>query len=163
MHPPAVFEQSGIFRRQRVAGAAICAWVAGAVLLASSAAATSPTARACPSASVVDAALGQKHLGVPVATHYLSYAKTCTYRGYSDGGAPNGSMTVTFQVDTAKTFAASEQAVAAALRVTVHGLGQAAWASGVGSLYVFDGHETIKILALLTPTSKLEVLTKKLL
>jgi hypothetical protein len=52
----------------------------------------------------------------------------------------------------------------------VHGLGQAAWTTGVGSVYVFDGHETIKILALSlevhspsTATAKVEALARKLL
>jgi hypothetical protein len=129
------------------------------VLLASVAAATSPIARACPSASVVNAALGL-HGGTPVATT-TPYTKTCTY----PGKGTIYSTKITFQMDTASTFAASEKAAVAALRgsvVKIQHLGEAAWGTNPGSLYVFDGHETIKILALLTPTSRLEVLAHKL-
>ena len=87
---------------------------------------------------------------------------TCTYPGAGKIYA----VKITFQMDTASTFAASEKAAAAALRgsvVKVPHLGQAAWGTNPGSLYVFDGHETIKILALLTPISKLEALAHKLL
>ena len=45
----------------------------------------------------------------------------------------------------------------------MHGLGKAAWTTNGGDLYVFDGREQIKILALLTPTAKLEALARKLL
>ena len=155
MHPSAVFEPSGISRRARVVIAAIGVAVAAAVLVASSAA-TSPTSRACPSASVVNAALGQKG-GAPVSTK-TAYSKKCTYPG---GVLPTS---ITFQVDTAATFAVSEKAVSALGIVKVRGLGQAAWATKAGgSLYVFYGGTTIKILAPLTATTKLEVLARKLL
>lgn len=130
-----------------------------AAVLAPSAAAISPTSRACPSASVVNAALGQK--GKTPTVSKTQYSKTCTY--------PGGILAtkVTFQVDTSATFAASENAAASALRgsiVKVSGLGQAAWATkSGGSLYVFDDGTTIKILAPLTATAKLEVLARKLL
>ena len=46
----------------------------------------------------------------------------------------------------------------------------AAWTAGVGEIYVFDGHETIEILALSlevrspsTATAKVEALARKLL
>jgi hypothetical protein len=104
---------------------------------------------------VVNAALGQTGRA-PVSTK-TAYSKKCTYPG---GILPTS---ITFQVDTAATFAISEKAVGA-LAIKVHGLGQAAWATKAGgSLYVFDGHETIKILAPLTATAKLEVLVRKLL
>lgn len=145
--------------------AALGASVALAALAVSSAAATSPTATPCPSVAVVDAALGQKALKAPATTLFPPYAKTCTYDGYSDGGAPNSTMTVGFQEDTAASFAAGEKAASSfgGKVYTVHGLGVAAWTTNLGSLYVFNGHESIKILALLTPTSKLEVLARKLL
>jgi len=152
--------ESARFKRSRLAIALLGASGAAAVLLASAAAATSPTTRACPSASVVNAALGL-HGGAPVSTA-TPYSKTCTY----PGKGTIYSTKITFQMDTAATFAASEKAAAAALRgsvVKVQHLGQAAWGTDPGSLYVFDGHETIKILALLTPTAKLEVLARKLL
>jgi hypothetical protein len=152
--------ESARFKRSGLALALLGASGAAAVILPSAAAASSPTTRACPSASVVNAALGL-HGGAPVATA-TPYSKTCTY----PGKGPIFSMKITFQVDTASTFAVSEKAAATALPgsvVKVQHLGQAAWGTNPGSLYVFDGHETIKILALLTPTSKLEVLARKLL
>jgi hypothetical protein len=152
--------ESGRFKRGGLAIALVGACGAAAVHLTSPAAATSPTTRACPPASVVNAALGL-HGGAPMATT-TPYGKTCTYPGK---GAIY-STKITFQMDTASTFAASEKAAAGALRgsvVKVQHLGQAAWGTNPGSLYVFDGHETIKILALLTPTSMLEVLARKLL
>jgi hypothetical protein len=139
--------------------------VAATVLVASAAAATSPTARACPSASTVKAVLGVA-AGAPVVTK-TQFSKTCTYPG---GGI--GSTKITFQVDTAASFAASEKAAGTfgTKIIKVHGLGQAAWTTGLGSLYVFDGHETIKILALSlevrspsTATKKVEALARKLL
>jgi hypothetical protein len=155
-----VVESARFKRSGGLAIAQLGASGAAAVFLASAAGATSPTTRACPSASIVNAALGL-HGGAPVATT-TPYSKTCTYPGK---GAIY-STKITFQVDTTSTFANSEKAAAAALRgsvVKVQHLGQAAWGTNPGSLYVFDGHETIKILALLTPTSKLEVLARKLL
>ena len=113
--------------------------------------------KSCPAASVVGAALGQKAT-TPVVTR-SAYALTCKYG--SDPLAPK----VAFQVDTATTFAAGEKAAAAALPVAkVQHLGKAAWApkSG-GSLYVFTGSYTIKILAPLTSLAKLESLARKLL
>lgn len=157
MRTSVLLELSGTRRSWLVI--AICVCVAAAVLVASSAAATS-TAKACPSASVVNAALGL-HAGAPVVTK-TAYSKTCTYPGTGKIYAAK----ITFQMDTASTFAAGEKAAAAALRgsvVKVQHLGQAAWGTNPGSLYVFDGHETIKILALLTPISKLEALARKLL
>lgn len=166
MHPSAVFESSGVFRCARVAtAAAIGVSVAAMVLVASSAAATSPTARACPSATMVTKALGEP-VGAPVASE-TQYSKTCTYPG---GGI--GSTKITFQVDTAATFAAGEKAAGryGAKIIKVHGLGQAAWTTGLGDIYVFDGHETIKVLALSlgvrsasTATSKVEALARDLL
>ena len=80
MHPSAVFESSGIKRRRLATAIGAC--VAAAILVAFSAAATSPTTRACPSASVVNATLGL-HGGAPVATT-TPYSKTCTYPGKGD-------------------------------------------------------------------------------
>jgi hypothetical protein len=158
--------EAGATERSKVSPSVVSgACVAAAVLVASSAAATSPTARACPSASIVNAALGE-HNKAPVVSK-TQYSKTCTYPG---GGI--GSTKITFQVDTAKSFAASEKAAGSfgGKVIKVHGLGQAAWTTGLGSLYVFDGHETIKILALSlavsspsTATAKVEALAKKLL
>jgi hypothetical protein len=139
--------------------------LAATVFVASAAAATSPTARACPSASTVKSVLGVA-AGAPVVTK-TQFSKTCTYPG---GGI--GSTKITFQVDTAASFAASEKAAGTfgAKIIKVHGLGQAAWTTGLGSVYVFDGHETIKILALSlevhspsTATAKVEALARKLL
>ena len=112
--------------------------------------------KSCPSASVVSAALGQKAT-TPTVTR-STYAITCVY------GKSALSTKVTFQVDTASTFAASEKAVAAALPVVkVQDLGKAAWGTKGGSLYVFTGSYTIKILSVLTSLAKLEALAHKLL
>ena len=155
MSAAAVVDSSGISRCGQVATAAIGAALAAVVLVGSSAAAVSPTSRACPSVSIVNAALGQK--GKAPVTTKTAYSKKCTYPG---GILPTS---ITFQVDTSATFAASEKAVSA-LSVKVNGLGQAAWATKVGgSLYVFDNGTTIKILAPLVATAKLEVLARKLL
>jgi hypothetical protein len=164
VNPSAVFAVSAIGCGR--GATAIGACVAAAVLVASSSAATSPTARACPSASFVSKALGL-HVGAPVATVHRPYSKTCTYPG---GGIV--STKITFQVDTASSFAAGEKAAGTygAKIIKVHGLGQAAWTTGLGDIYVFDGHETIKILALSlgvrspsTATAKVEALARKLL
>ena len=157
------FVESARIKRRWLAVALLGASFAAAVLLASAAATAStiaPTKRTCPSASVVNAALGL-HGSAPVATT-TPYSKSCTYSGK---GAID-STKITFRMDTASTFAASEKGVTAALGgtvVKVQHLGQGAWGTNTGSLYVFDGHETIKILALLTPITKLEVLARKLL
>lgn len=136
-----------------------------AVLVASATGTTSPTARACPPATLVNTALGT-HSGAPVATK-TQYSKTCTYPG---GGI--GSTKITFQLDNAKSFAAGEKAAGmfGSKVVKVQHLGVAAWTTNAGSLYIFDGHETIKILALSlevrspsTTTAKLEALAKELL
>jgi len=120
---------------------------------------TSPTQRACPSASLVNATLGQ-HDGAPVVTK-TAYSKTCTYPGKSRVYSPK----ITFQVDSAAQFAADEKAVTkTGIKVVkIRHLGKAAWTTNSGDLYVFDGHEQIKILALVTPTAKLEALARKLL
>ena len=95
------------------------------------------------------------------------YSKTCTYSG---GGI--GSTKITFEMDTLATFTAGEKAAGSlgAKIVKVHGLGVAAWTAGLGDIYVFDGHEQIKILALSleihspsTATAKVEALARKLL
>ena len=143
----------------------LCGCAAAGVLAASSAAVTSPTARACPSVTVVNATLGT-HSGAPVVTK-TQYSKTCTYSG---GGI--GSTKITFEMDTLATFTAGEKAAGSlgAKIVKVHGLGVAAWTAGLGDIYVFDGHEQIKILALSleihspsTATAKVEALARKLL
>jgi hypothetical protein len=113
--------------------------------------------KSCPSASVVGSALGGKATA-PVVTHN-TYFTMCVY------GANALAPKVTFQRDTAATFAAGEKAAAAALPVAkISHLGKAAWApkSG-GSLYVFTGSYTIKMLSPLTSLAKLEALAHKLL
>jgi len=152
-----VFESSSTAKSTQAVAAAVGVAAAALVLVAPAAAVTPPTSRACPPASVVDKALGQKGKA-PVATR-TQYSKTCTYPG--SGAVPTR---VTFQVDTASTFAAGEKAAQALGIVKLRGLGKAAWATrSGGSLFVFDGHETIKIVSPLTPTSKLEGLARKLL
>ena len=150
---------------RRLALAGIC--IAAAVCAASAkGGAPSPTSRACPAASVVNAALGQ-HDGSPVATK-TAYSKTCTYPGSSK----LSSVSITFQEDSASQFATDENAVAkTGLKIVkIHGLGQAAWTTGSGDLYLYDGREQIKIHALVvgitspsTATAKVEALARKLL
>ena len=129
------------------------------MLVAAAPAATSPTARVCPSPTVVNKALGT-HLRTPVSTK-TAYAKICTY----PGGV--GSTKITFQKDTSATFAASEKAAASGLgtklvkKLTL--AGHPGWTTNLGDLYVFDVNQTIKILAPGTATSKLEALASKLL
>lgn len=159
MNPVRVPETSATGCR-RVGVAAVGVLVAAATLVVSAVAAPSPRARACPSAAAVNKVLGT-HLRTPVATKYLTYAKTCTY----PGGL--GSTRITFQTDTAKTFAASEKAAAAGIggklikKVTV--AGHPGWTTNLGSLYVFDVNQTIKILAPGIATARLEALVKTLL
>jgi hypothetical protein len=90
---------------------------------------------------------------------HSTYFTMCVYG--SGGLAPK----VTFQQDTAATFAAGEKAAAAALPVAkISHLGKAAWATkGGGSLYVFTGSYTIKLLSPLTSLAKLETLAHTLL
>jgi hypothetical protein len=166
MRPSAIFASSAASRRSRVVIAAIGACLAAVGLDASPAGATSPTARACPSASIIKAELGIP-AGAPVVTK-TPVSETCTY----PGAGPLGSTKITFQVDTPIGFTTGEKAAGTfgAKIVKVQHLGQAAWTTGLGSLYVFDGHETIKILALSlavlspsTATAKVEALARKLL
>jgi hypothetical protein len=163
MRPATVFKSSTTSSWSAVA---VIGVVAVALLAGAAAAATSPTSRPCPSVALVCATLGLK-VGAPKVTTYLTYAKTCAYPG-----AGFGSTKITFQVDTAASFAAGEKAAGrfGAKIIKVKGLGKAAWTTGLGSIYVFDGHETISILSLAlemqsrsTATAKVEALARKLL
>jgi hypothetical protein len=138
------------------------AGIAAIALATASVAVAAPTRgsalpKSCPPASEVSAALGVKGK-TPVVTR-STYVVSCKYG--SDPLAPK----VEFQMDTASTFAAGEKAAAAAVPVAkVQHLGKAAWGTkSGGSLYVFTGSYTIKILAPLTSLAKLEVLARKLL
>jgi hypothetical protein len=114
----------------------------------------SPSAAKCPAASTVDAALGMKDKG-PTSS-VTPYAKICTYSG---GLLPTK---ITFQEDTAATFGAGEKAVGSEL-LRVSGLGKAAWTTKAGGdLEVFNGSETLKILAPGVAASKLEGLARKI-
>lgn len=114
--------------------------------------------KSCPSAAVVNAALGQKNKAPTVAR--TPYAIVCTYSG--GGIIPTR---VTFQKDTAATFAASEKAASAVGIRKIHGIGKAAWTTKVGgAIYVFTGSYTIKVVATpLTSFAKIEGLARKLL
>jgi hypothetical protein len=141
--------------RPRWAGATVTA--AAALVLAPVSTAASPTAAACPSASVVSAALKQKDKTPTSST--TAFSKTCTYTG--SGLVPTK---ITFQKDTSATFAAGEKAVSALEIVKVTGLGQAAWTTKAGGdLEVYKSGETVKILSPLTPASELEALARKLI
>jgi hypothetical protein len=163
MRPSRVSES---IHRCRGLATLVVASAALAVLAGSSVAEPAPMARACPSASFVKAAFhGKIAVDTPVVTVFPPYAKTCTY--------PPGTETkITFQVDTLASFLTSEKAAGRlGARITkVKGLGVAAWTTGLGSVYVFDGHESIQILALaleirepITATATVEALAKQLL
>ncbi len=142
----------------RVPAAAVGFTVLGLTLMAGAGAAVSPAKTKCPSASIVNAALGQ-HDKAPTAQS-TAYAKVCTYKGSSI--LPTR---IQFQVDTAATFAAGEKSAASlgGVVVKIHGLGKAAFATKVGGfLAVFLGNESIRITAPLVPLSKLENLARKL-
>jgi hypothetical protein len=116
---------------------------------------TTPKTQPCPSASVVDAALGQK--GKTPVAKTTTFSKSCTYPG--SGLVPTK---ITFQVDTATTFAAGEKAAGGTI-AKLSGLGKGAWVGKTGGIIdVFTGQESIKILAPGTATAKLEALEKKL-
>jgi hypothetical protein len=125
------------------------------MVLARASEASSPRSATCPSASVVAGELGLK---VKAPTSSLTpYAKICTYAG--GGVVPTK---ITFQEDTAASFAASEKAVGSML-VKVKGLGKGAWTTTVGGdLDVFNGSETLKILAPTISVAKLEALARKI-
>ena len=165
MRPSARFGSSRAFRRSRIVFAAIGSCVAAVMLAASSSGATSPTARACPSASIVKAELGVP-AGTPVVTK-TQFSETCTY----PGAGTVGSTRITFQVDTLAGFDSGEKAAGTfGAKITKVHLGQGAWTTGSGDLHVFDGNETITIIALSlgvrspsTATAKVEALARKLL
>jgi hypothetical protein len=141
-----------VSRRLAVASAALLAGMAVPV----AAAATSPRTQPCPSASVVNAALGQK--GKTPVARTTTFSKSCTYPG--SGLVPTK---ITFQVDTATTFAAGEKAAGGTI-ARLSGLGQGAWVGKTGGIIdVFNGQESIKIVSPGTTTAKLEALEKKLL
>lgn len=157
MSPSWVFGASAIGRRIRVALVVIGSMLS-AIVLVPSAVAGFHAPKSCPSASVVNKALGQSNKA-PVSTK-TPYGMICTYHGR--GILPTK---ITFQQDTLATFTAGEKAAAAAGPVVkVHGLGQAAWTTKTGGfLYVFDGGESLKILSPLTATARLEALARKIL
>ena len=165
MSPSAAVIGLGGTRGGRVGAVVLGVCVAAGVVVSSAAAVTSPTARACPSATVVNTTLGT-HSGAPVVTK-TRYSKTCTYPG---GGI--GSTKITFELNTLVAFTAGEKSAGrfGAKIVKVHGLGVAAWTTGTGDIYIFDGHEQIEIMALSvgmlspsTATAKVEALARKLL
>jgi hypothetical protein len=126
-----------------------------AVVLAAPSRAFSPSSAKCPSASVVGGALGLK-VKSPTSS-VTPFSKICTYAG--GGLVPTK---ITFQEDTAATFAAGEKAVGSTL-VKVSGLGKAAWTTKVGgTLEVFNGNETLKILAPAASATRLEGLARKI-
>jgi hypothetical protein len=141
-------------RTEQVAVAALTA-AAFAVLAVAGPAAALPTT--CPSAALVSKELSQKD-SAPTMMR-VPYNVICTYKG--SGIIPTR---IEFETATASSFAAGEKAVVGLGLVKVSGLGKAAWTQTTGGdLQVFTGDETIKILSVLTPASKLEALARKLL
>jgi hypothetical protein len=129
--------------------------LAAAALAGPAEAGSSPTSKTCPTAAVVNKALGT-HVKAPV-TSTTPYSKTCTY-----AGTGVSSVKITFQQDTLAQFNVDEKAVGS-MAVKVKGLGQGAWTSNEGSLYVYDNGIQYKILALLVATPKLEALARTLI
>jgi len=139
--------------RERAAAVAVAALVA----FVATGAATAALPKSCPSAAVVNAALGQK--GKTPKLTRSQYVVTCTY----PGSGPVATK-IEFETDTAASFTAGEKGAAALHPVKVSGLGKAAWTlqSG-GDLDVFTGTESIKILSPFSSAAKLEALARKLL
>jgi hypothetical protein len=146
-----------------VIGAALSA----VALAASSAAASSttrsitPVPKTCPPASVVAATLKQKIRKVTSVVASTGSKRTCTYK--TSFVVPT---TITFGSPvTARTFAASQKAASKGVAViTVHGLGNAAWAVKRGNgLAVLKGTLDIVISAPKTTVAELEALARKIL
>ena len=96
----------------------------------------------CPSASVVNAALGESTTG-PVVSGTSQY-KICTY----PGGGPVPTK-ISISVNTPAGFRTDEQNVAKSITLsTVPGLGDANYSvPGVGEVFVLKGHTQVEILA----------------
>jgi len=118
----------------------------------STTAASGSVPNVCPTAAVVNAALGT-HVSAPTTTQ-LPYGITCAYSG---GGAIP--IRVVFQTDTASTFAAGESAVPTATKVS--GLGDAAYKAG-GFLAVLKGTSALRITSPLSTPAQVEALAHKI-
>jgi hypothetical protein len=126
-----------------------------ALSLAAEATAFAPSSAKCRSATLVNTELKPTHAVKTATSSLSSFSKTCTYAG---GTLP---IRITFQVDTASTFATSEKAVHGIVKVK--GVGQAAWTTTVGgTLEVYKSGETTKIVAPLITAAKLEALAHKI-
>jgi hypothetical protein len=115
--------------------------------------------RSCPSAAVVNAALGQTDTG-PVVSG-TSVFEICTYKG--SGVVPTK---VDISVGTPTEFRAGEAAVRSSglTVVSVPGLGSEAWAQpGVGSVYVLNGSVQIEVLSPLSSPAQVQALARQLL
>ena len=132
---------------------------------AASAATTSTSAGAsgslasCPSASVVNAALGQSDTG-PVVSGTSTY-EICTYSG--SGPVPTK---VSISKNTPNGFQAGKQAVAnGSITVsTVPGLGdENCLISGVGELFVLKGNTEVEVMAPGTTDAQVEALASQLI
>ncbi len=145
--------ERSVLRLTAVAGVA-----AVSLVLAAGTAAAAPTKTTCPSASVVNAVLGQ-HVKAPTSTT-TPYGTTCTYKG--SGIVPTK---IEYQKDTAASFAAGEKSAGAlGTLVKVSGLGKAAYGPKSGGfLAVFLGSRSIRITAPFISLSQLEKLAHKLI
>ena len=123
----------------------------GAASTATAPTTDAPISETCPSASVVNAALGTSY-GAPVSTSD-TFGLTCTY---GTGVATR----IRFQKDTTTTFAAGKAAVGAAA-VPVSGLGDAAYAVS-GFIDVLKGSVAVRITAPLASTAQVETLAHKI-
>jgi hypothetical protein len=137
--------------------------VLGASSASSAARLGTPVPKTCPSTSVVAATLKQKVSKVASAFTSSSTGskRTCTYT--TSFVVPT---TITFGSPvTAAAFAASQKAASKGVPVvTVHGLGNAAWAVKAGNgLAVLKGTLDIVISAPKTTDAELEALARKIL
>ena len=144
--------------------------VVSALLLGASSAAAAgvqssitPVPRTCPSASLVTATLKHKVSKVTstAASTKSGSSRTCVYK--TSAPVPT---TIRFGSPvTAAAFAASQKAASKGVAVvTVHGLGDAAWAVKAGNgLSVLTGTLDIVISAPQTTDAELEALARKIL
>jgi hypothetical protein len=125
---------------------------------ATSATPASTTLKKCPSAAMVNTALGQHDSG-PVVSGTSVY-EICTYKG--SGVIPTK---VTISEGTRTEFAASEHNVAASLTVvSVPGLGDEAWGlKGAGTVFVLKGSVQVEVLSPLSTDTQVQALARQII
>jgi hypothetical protein len=112
----------------------------------------------CPSAALVNAALGQTDTG-PVKTGTAQY-EVCTYKG------SELSTVVSVSVGTSAEFKAAEQSVTShgLTVVAVPGLGDDAWAApSGGEVAVLKGDTQLRVTSPLSTVAQVENLARQIL